>query len=427
MDFSPVSAFSSAATQPLAEGSSGAGSVDLVVDVAIAGGGIVGLTLAAALRNSGLRVAVIEAQTPAQAASRQRAYAFSLTSGEIFKQLGLWPVVAPQITHFQQVRLSDADYSQAVEFAPGDLRTDAVYYGAEHSVLMNALQRCVESSGTIHCLSSTEVVAVEAEPDATFLKLDQGGHRFTVRTALVVAADGAKSALRQQAGISTFGWKYWQSCITALLEPELPHQETAYERFWPSGPFAILPLPGNRCQIVWTAPHAEAQALIKLPRDQFMVELQRRYGNQMGQLKLLNEPLLFPVQLMQSRRYVQARLALVGDAAHCCHPVGGQGLNMGIRDAAALAEVLASAYQQGEDVGTLSVLRRYERWRRRENWVILSFTDLLNRSFSNQFLPLVLLRRMGIVLLRNVRPLKRLALSLMTGRLGRIPRLVQRF
>jgi 2-octaprenyl-6-methoxyphenol hydroxylase len=401
----------------------------LQVDVAIVGGGIVGLTLAAALRHSGLRIAVIEAQTLEQAASQRRAYAFSLASAEIFKRLGLWNEITPRITHFQKVRLQDSNYPQTVEFSPQDLGSEAVYYGAEHTVLMGALQRCLQHQAGISYLSSAQVVALHAggtaaanSPAAT-LEVLWNQQPLTVQAMLAVAADGGRSPLRQQAGISTFGWKYWQSCITAMVKPELPHQETAYERFWPSGPFAILPLPDNRCQIVWTAPHAEAQAMLSLPRPQFMHELQQRYGDQMGRLTLLSEPLLFPVQLMQSKAYVQPRLALIGDAAHCCHPVGGQGLNMGIRDAAALAEVLLQAHHQAQDLGSLAVLRRYERWRRRENWLILSFTDFLTRCFSNQVLPLLLLRRLGILILRLVRPFKRLALQLMTGRFGRLPRL----
>ncbi|HEY9879104.1 MAG TPA: FAD-dependent hydroxylase [Leptolyngbyaceae cyanobacterium] len=393
----------------------------LSVDVVIVGGSIVGLTLAAALRQSGLTVAVIEAQTPEQAAARQRAYAFSLTSAEIFQELGLWSAVSPHITHFQKVRLSDADYPKFVEFYPDGKDAGAVYYAAEHSVLMSALQTCIKQTNMIHYLSSAKVLTVTSNPGATYLQVQQGENYFTLQAALVVAADGAKSFLRQAAGIPTFGWKYWQSCITTVLRPEQPHQDIAYERFWPSGPFAILPLPGNRCQIVWTAPHAEAQAMMKLPKDEFMAELNRRYGDQMGHLTMLSEPLMFPVQLMQSRHYVQLRLALVGDAAHCCHPVGGQGLNMGIRDAAALAEVLITAHQRQEDLGSIAVLRRYERWRRRENWVILSLTDFLTRCFSNQFLPLVFLRRLGIWVLQHVSPLKRVALSLMTGRFGRVP------
>lgn len=391
------------------------------VDVVIVGGGIVGLTLAAALRYTNLAVAVIEAQTPEQAASRQRAYALSQVSGEILQELGLWSAISPHITHFQRVRLSDANFPKTVEFLPEDGGTAAVYYAAEHPVLMAALQRCIDQADTLHYLSSTQLLAVTPGEEATYVKVQTGDQVRTLKAALVVAADGAKSVLRQQAGIQTLGWKYWQSCITTVLAPEKSHEDTAYERFWPSGPFAILPLPGNRCQIVWTAPHAEAQAMLNLPRDQFMAELRHRFGDQMGQLTLLSEPLMFPVQLLQSRHYVQPRLALVGDAAHCCHPVGGQGLNMGIRDAAALAEVVIKAYAQGRDVGSQAVLRRYDGWRRRENWLILSFTDFLTRCFSNQIWPLVSLRHWGIALIQRVRPLKRLLLKLMTGRFGHIP------
>jgi 2-octaprenyl-6-methoxyphenol hydroxylase len=397
----------------------------LVVDVAIVGGGIVGLTLAAALRSSGMQVAVIEAQTPTGAASRQRAYALSLTSGDIFKGLGLWSQIGPQICHFQQVRLSDGDYPQVVRFVPEDLGTESVFYGAEHPVLMAALQRAVDEADNIHYLSETTLVECDrTSPTVTGRLITPAGER-PLQATLVVAADGKQSPLRHQAHIRAFGWQYWQSCITTVLEPQADHQNTAYERFWPSGPFAILPLPGQRCQIVWTAPHAEAKAILNLPEAEFMAELERRYGSPTGSLKRLTPPALFPVQLMQCDRYIQPRLALVGDAAHSCHPVGGQGLNMGIRDAAALAEVLTAAHQRGQDLGSLPVLRRYERWRRWENWVILSFTDLLTRSFSNQIGPVVILRRVGIGVLNQVPWLRKLALRLMTGYLGRVPQLAK--
>lgn len=394
---------------------------ELTVDVAIVGGGIVGLTLAAALGNSGMQIAVIEAQTAAAAASRQRAYAFSLTSADIFKGLGLWPQIGPHICHFDQVQLSDGDYSKVVRFVPSDLGTDTVYYGAEHGVLMAALQGAIAAFLNIHYLCSATLGDIHDREECTVATVSTPEGSITVRSPLFVAADGKGSFLRQRSGIGSFGWRYRQSCVTTVLEPEQSHQNTAYERFWPSGPFAILPLPGRRCQVVWTAPHAEAEAILHLPEAEFMAELEKRYGSQMGQLRRLTAPAMFPVQLMQCDRYVLPRLALVGDAAHSCHPVGGQGLNMGIRDAAALAEVLTAARQQGQDLGSLTVLRRYDRWRRRENWVILSFTDGLTRIFSNQLLPIVVLRRSGLWALSHVPPLKRLALRLMTGRLGRVP------
>ena len=392
-------------------------------DLIIVGGGIVGLTLASALRSSGLSLAIIEAQPPEQAASRERAYAFSLTSGEIFKKLGLWSAVSPRITHFERVCLSDADFPTTVNFRPENLGTEAVYYAAEHRVLMEALQSSLVGCSAIDYIAPASLEAVEYTPDEVRCEIAQDNQVWHCTANLLVAADGARSRLRQEADIPTFGWQYWQACITTVLAPEKPHNNTAYERFWPSGPFAILPLPGDRCQIVWTAPRAEAEAMLQLPPEQFMIELKRRYGKQMGDLKILNEPRMFPVRLMQSRQYVQPRLALVGDAAHCCHPVGGQGLNMGIRDAAALAEVLTTAHTQGEAVGDLRVLKRYERWRQRENWFILSMTDFLNRSFSNSWLPLVWLRRLGIACLENVPLLKWFALTIMTGRFGRQPQI----
>ncbi|PSN77453.1 2-octaprenyl-6-methoxyphenyl hydroxylase, partial [filamentous cyanobacterium CCP4] len=371
------------------------------------------------------RIAVIEAQTAAAAASRQRAYAFSLTSADVFKGLGLWPYIGPQICHFDKVQLSDGDYGRVVQFLPTDLGTDAVYYGAEHRVLMAALQGAIAAAANIHYLCSSTVEAIHDQGEWVVAEVSTPEGMVRVRSPLMVAADGKGSLLRQRAGIGSVGWRYRQSCVTTVLKPEHSHQNTAYERFWPSGPFAILPLPGQRCQIVWTAPHAEAEAILNLPEAEFMAELERRYGTQMGQLKRLTPPALFPVQLMQCDRYVQPRLALVGDAAHSCHPVGGQGLNMGIRDAAALAEVLTHAYQRGQNLGDVAVLRRYERWRRAENWVILTFTDLLTRTFSNQIWPVVVLRRAGLWVLGSVPLLKRLALRLMTGRLGRVPKLAR--
>ncbi len=410
-----------------------------VYDVMIVGGGIVGLVCACSLRGSGLRVAVIEAQTAQQSANRQRAYAFSPVSAGILRGLGLWDIVGPQLTHFQRVKLSDADYSKALTFRPEDGRSqsrsknklaEAVYYSAEHTVLMLALQTAVQAAPEIDYWCESQLIDTDKAPEQVDSADKKGLHQVTIErekeryrltTRLLVGADGARSEVRSRAQIKTFGWKYWQSCITAVLEPEQPHHNTAYEKFWPSGPFAILPLPHNRCQIVWTAPHAEAKALLALPKEQFLQVLQARYGSDMGDLKLVNEPMMFPVQLMQSQQYVQAGIALIGDAAHCCHPVGGQGLNMGIRDAAALAEVIHSAAQTGEDFSRLSVLKRYERWRKTENWFTLSLTDFLNRAFSNRFLPLVIARRTGIWLLDSIGPLKRLVLQLMTGFFGRLP------
>ncbi|HEY9641253.1 MAG TPA: FAD-dependent hydroxylase [Coleofasciculaceae cyanobacterium] len=395
-------------------------------DIAIAGAGIVGLTLACALQDTGLKVALIEAKPQAAGLSQHRAYAMTLMSGRIFQGLGIWDQILPNIATFHQIRLADAEYPAVVNLQPADLGSEELGYVGEHAVLVKALLKKLETAEAITWLCPAELIQSNYQPDAVELTVSIAGSLQTVRTRLLIAADGSRSPIRTAAGIKTQGWQYWQSCVTAVIRPEKSHENIAREHFWESGPFATLPLPGNRCQIVLTAPHSEAKKWLEVSDAEFLAELNRRYSGQLGQLELLGQRSLFPVQLMQSDRYTQSRLALVGDAAHCCHPVGGQGLNMGIRDAAALAQVLKTAYQRGEDVGNLRVLKRYERWRKLENLAILGFTDLLDRTFSNHWLPLVASRRWGLRLMRTLRPLKFLALWLMTGTAGRHPELAKR-
>jgi 2-octaprenyl-6-methoxyphenol hydroxylase len=393
-------------------------------DVVIVGGGIVGLVLACGLQSSGLQIAIIEAKTSQQVADRPRAYALSPQSAQIFRALGVWEQIAPAIAHFPKVVLSDADYPHCVEFLPDDIGEPAVYYCAEHSVLVQALQQKVATFPNVTCWYETQFAEVSYGNDRATLMLShsqQPEQMVAVNAALVVAADSANSKLRIGSEIKTIGWDYWQSCVTAFVSPSPTHQNIAYERFWSHGPFAVLPLPGNRCQIVWTAPHKEAKAIAALPPTQFIAEMSHRYGNQASDLTLLSDPLVFPVRLVQSQTYCKPRLALVGDAAHCCHPVGGQGLNMGIRDAAALAQVLQTAQQRQQDLGSLVVLKTYDRWRRYENWLVLLMTDLLNRTFSNHWLPLVILRRIVLHGMITWTPLRQLFLRLMTGLWGRQP------
>lgn len=395
-------------------------------DLAIVGGGIVGATLACSLKNSGLSVVLIETQPQSVAAAKIQAYAVSLLSGRIFAGIGVWDKILPQITTFRQISLSDADYAGTVQFHPTDLGTEALGYVGEHRPLLTSLQEFLAECPNVSWLCPAEVVEVEYQNSGVEIKVNVAGTHRQLKTRLVVAADGARSQIRSAAGIGTKGWQYWQSCVTARIKTEKPHNHTAFERFWPSGPMGVLPLEDNRCQVVWTAPHEEAQALKELDEREFLAELERRTAGLLGRLELENQRFLFRVQLMQSDRYTQSRLALIGDAAHCCHPVGGQGLNMGIRDAAALAQVLVEANLKGEDIGDLKVLKRYENWRKLENWTILGFTDILDRMFSNNWLPVVKTRRLGLWMLRNIPLFKSLALRLMTGLLGRIPQLAQR-
>ncbi|MFN6561042.1 MAG: FAD-dependent hydroxylase [Nostoc sp. ChiSLP01] len=395
-------------------------------DLVIVGGGIVGLTLASALKDSGLSVLLIEAKVTSAAVAKGQAYAIHMLSSLIYQGIGVWDKMLPQIAKYCRVRLSDADYPGVVEFVTEDIGTPELGYVAEHQAILEPLQEFVRDCANVTYLCPAEVVNTQYQRDAVAIDIKVAGELRTIKSKLLVAADGSRSPIRQAAGIKTSGWKYWQSCIVAFVKPEKPHNNTAYERFWSSGPFAILPLPGNRCRIVWTAPHEEAKALCALDDEQFLRELTRRYGDRMGKLELLGDRFVFQVQLMQSDRYVLPRLALIGDAAHNCHPVGGQGLNLGIRDAAALAQVIQAAHKAGKDIGEIQILKRYERWRKLENLTILGFTDLLDRMFSNNFLPVVLVRRLGLWLLQRVPVLKVFMLKLMIGLKGRTPELAKR-
>lgn len=394
-------------------------------DVAIVGGGIVGATLACALKDSGINVVLIEAQSLEAAASKRQAYALSLQSGRILNQIGVWQQILADISKFSHIRLSDANYSQTVKFQTSDIGTDFLGYVGEHRVILTALQKFIANCNNVRWFCPAEVLSIEYRETDAKIEVKVEGQLRQIKTKLVIAADGARSRVRNWAGIKTRGWKYWQSCIAFTIEHQAPQNDIAFERFWPTGPMGILPLPGNRCQVVWTAPHDLAKILQEMDEREFLEKLEYHTGGLLGKLKLDGDRFLFPVQLMQSDRYVRSRLALIGDAAHCCHPVGGQGLNLGIRDAAAIAQVLREAHAQQEDFGELQILKRYENWRKRENLMILGFTDCLDRMFSNNWLPIVMVRRLGLSMMQFLPPLKIYFLKLMTGLRGRIPQIQQ--
>ena len=390
-------------------------------DLAIVGGGVVGATLAASLQQSGLSVALVEAQSQSDAVAKGQAYAIHLSSQQIFESIGVWEKIKPQIEYFRQVRLSDGDSPHVVEFKSAELNAEAIGHVAKHRVLLQELQNFLTTCEHVNWYCPAQVTTIGYDAKGATLQLASSDEAVpaSLRVKAVVAADGARSQVRQQAGIQTHGWPYWQSCVVATITPEKHHNHIAYEKFWPSGPFAILPAAADECRIVWTAPHKEAQALIELDDDQFIEQLQHRYGDQMGQLSLVGKRYLFPAKWMHANRYVRSRLALVGDAAHSCHPVGGQGLNLGIRDAATLAKVLTVAHQHGEDIGSLMVLQRYQSWRRQQNLLSLGFTDILNRTFSNQWFPVMQVRRLGLQIMQRIPPLKIWSLKFMAGLHGR--------
>ncbi len=398
-------------------------------DVIVVGGGIVGAVAACGLGQTGLKVAIVEAASRSVAASRGQAYSINLLSAQVFEDLGLWQTIRPQVETYRSVQLSDGRYGKVVKFLPEDIGAETIGYVAEHRVLLDALQEKLRQLPNVNWICPATVLETVRSEHHTIVTIeqngDQNGRVQHLKTALVIAADGNQSPLRTAANIKTIGWKYWQSCVVAFIQPEYPHDQIAYERFQPDGPFAILPLPNGLCRIVWTALSSDTDRILNLSSSDFMAELRDRYGDHMGQLTLVGEPSVFPVRLLHSTKYVQPGLALIGDAAHCCHPVGGQGINLGIRDAAALVNVIQKTIGTHADIGSLSILKQYERWRMWENLLVLGLTDTLTRVFSNQILPIVILRRMSLWVLQHITPIRSRVLRLMQGLTGRSPRIMR--
>jgi 2-octaprenyl-6-methoxyphenol hydroxylase len=271
-------------------------------------------------------------------------------------------------------------------------------------------------------LRPSAVTAFETGPSRITAQLADGA---TVAARLLVAADGARSRLRELAGIQTFDWTYGQSAIVTTVQHERDHRGRAEEHFLPGGPFAILPLRHNRSSIVWTEETAEAERLVALPDDEFHAELERRFGLRLGDIALAGPRRALPVGLSVARSFVADRLALIGDAAHVIHPIAGQGLNLGLRDVAALAEVIVDAVRLGLDPGAIDVLERYQRWRRFDTMAMGVATDGLNRLFSNRSDVLRVVRDVGLGLVERLPALKQLFIREAAGLTGEVPKLLR--
>ncbi len=405
----------SAATASVSPTASQAKAFDLV----IVGGGIVGLTVACFFRNQDLSVAIVERETQSQAAAKQQAYALHQSSQRIFAGLRIWSTLETHLQGFNQVKLSDADYPIQVDYQAKLLQTDQIGYVGQHQDLLQILQGSLCQAPNITYLCPYTVQSLSYTEQAALICLQAPDQEtLLIETPLVIAADGSQSPLRSQAQIPQQGWAYDQSCVVATLEFAQPQAPIAYERFWPTGPLGVLPLSNHRYRIVWTLPAERAQQVLQMTDAEFIQALQPHLDAAMGNFRILGSRFQFPTKLRQSQTYIKPRLALVGDAAHTCHPVGGQGLNLGIRDAAALASVVLQAHRRQEDMGSLRVLNRYQRWRLWQNWLTLGFTDILNRLFSNQAWGLVQFRRLLLQLLSRVSLFQYLSLRFMAGLWG---------
>ena len=422
-------------------------------EVLVAGGGMIGLALAVALAKAGIEVVVVDRLDPArqrEEAFDGRSAAIARGSQQVLQVLGLWAGMAPAAAPILEIRISDG---RPYETGLGGRRSggaSALHLHFSHAELPEAedarpLGYIVENTAIrrsaldrargvakIDLRAPGDIMEVTRRSGGVTARLADGS---TVKARLLVAADGRGSAQREAAGIRAMEIDYGQTAIVATVAHALPHEGVAHEHFLPSGPFALLPMtdasderggPVHRSSLVWTERRALVPAMLALDEEAFAQELQRRFGDSLGRLSLWGgRRWSYPLSLLHAERYIDARLALVGDAAHGIHPIAGQGLNLGLRDVAALAECIVDARRLGLDVGDATVLERYQRWRRLDTMALIAATDSLNRLFSNDLPPVRLLRDLGLAAVNQVPPLKRFFMRHAMGLVGELPRLVK--
>jgi 2-octaprenyl-6-methoxyphenol hydroxylase len=397
----------------------------LEVDVLIAGGGLVGGTLAVGLVEGGLSVAVVDKLNPLAAIDAGfdgRAAAIALSSKKVLDGLGLWDTLQPEPSLIKEIRVSDADSSFFLHYDRKDVGAEAFGYMVENRSIRQSLRARFKELENFTLLAPNSITNVERCPGEVLATLANGQK---VKANLIVGAEGRRSPTRDVAGIKLTSWSYKQRGIVCTVVHELSHDNVAHEHFLPAGPFAILPLPNNHSSIVWTERDELVDEIMALNDDDFLTELKNRFGDFLGELKVVGPRWAYPLSLQFAERAVDHRLVLAGDASHGMHPIAGQGLNMGLRDVAVLAEVLTDARRLGLDPGDGAVLNSYERMRRFDNTLMLGMTDLLNRMFSNNVEPLRVVRDLGLAAVNNVPPLKRVFMRHAMGLVGDLPRLMR--
>ena len=394
-------------------------------DVVIVGGGPVGGALALAVAQAGLSVAVIDHEDPDAERVPQfdgRALAVALTAKRVMDAVGLWPGVAPFAAAIERIRVADGKFPATLSYDHEEVGEEPFGWIVESAGLRHALAACLGNQANLVRFAPAKVAGIVRGEGLVTVSLADG----TMLTApLIVGADGRRSMVRESAGIAVKQRDYRQTAIVCTVAHERPHGNIAHEHFLPAGPFAILPLPGNRSGIVWTERSTVAPAIMDEDDAGFLAELRNRFGEFLGAIALEGQRFAHPLSFQLAEAYWAPRLALVGDAAHAMHPVAGQGMNMGLRDAAALAERIVETKRLGLDIGGAEMLERYARWRRFDNLLMLGMTDGLVRLFSNDIRPLRIARDLGLAAVNRLPMAKRLFTRHAMGLEGNLPRLMK--
>ncbi len=395
-------------------------------DLLIIGGGMVGASLACALGNQALRVAVIEA-VPFRSASQpsydDRSIALAYGARKIFEGMGLWRQVASIVTPIKKIHVSDRGHFGTTRMDAAHEGYPALGYVVENRDLGQLFAKQLASLPNIELICPAQLKNFAINADDAEVVIERDGQVQTLTTKLIVGADGGRSAVRQLAGISHTTDDYLQNAVIANVTPGCDHQNIAYERFTESGPLALLPMSGGRCSLVWTVDRLKADEITAWDDATFLAHLQERFGMRLGRLQKVGQRHTYPLSLLRSDEHIRPRLALIGNAAHVLHPIAGQGFNLGIRDVAALAQVIVEAKET--DIGALSVLNQYDQWRKHDQDCVIGLTDGLVRIFSNQITPLVIGRNSGLLAMDMIPPLKRALMRQTMGLAGKLPKLAR--
>ncbi|WP_171230605.1 FAD-dependent monooxygenase [Ruegeria sp. HKCCA4008] len=399
-------------------------------DILIVGGGLNGPALALALAQTGHSVTVIDAlaeKVRKDAAFDGRAYALALASQRLLDAIGIWDRVAQHAQPMLEIKVTDGHAGTGpspffMHFDHAEIEEGPMGYMVEDRHLRRAFLDAMAEEPRITQVSGKSVVSQQADTANVTVTLDDG---TTLGGILLVGCDGRRSGTASRAGIKRTGWDYGQTALVCAIEHELPHNGIAHQFFMPPGPLAILPLTGNRSSIVWSERTDTAQHINALPEDDYVQVLRPRFGDFLGEISLAGDRFTYPLNLTIANSFISDRMALVGDAAHGMHPIAGQGLNAGLRDVGALAEVLTLAGRRGEDIGSLMVLERYQEWRRFDTASLAMATDVFNKLFSNDNPLLRLGRDIGMGVVGALPGLRRGFVREAAGLTGDLPKLLQ--
>ncbi len=375
-------------------------------EVAIVGGGPVGAGLACALGAAGVSVALLESRPDGSSPTDARPIALSLGSKRILDTLGVWEGVRADANPIAHIHVSDRGGFGFTRLCAADHGVEALGYVVPAGALQEALDASLAAQGSVDVVRPARVRGASLAADAARLEADAAAGALELEARLLIAADGGRSRVREALGIGVHTRAYGQVAVVARVLPHRPHGDTAYERFTDSGPLALLPMRQGWCGLVWSTHPAESERLLSLDDERFLAALTRRFGGRLGGFERVRGRSAHPVELVRSREHARRRLVIIGNAAHQLHPVAGQGLNLGLRDAAALAEVIVDALRCGSDPGALGAVERYAAWRRRDQGSVTWFTDALVRVFSSRLGPLRAGRDFGMLAIDLVPGLK---------------------